>query len=110
MPGTCDSRPTSSPAAATWNGRRDISKHHAVRPRVVGSWRVLSTWRATRRTLREADEEIDVLGARLFLDDVLQQEVARAGIEAVAVDGRAPAGELRDVLVVLRRPRAELVA
>src|SRR6266850_2272439 len=44
MPGTCDSRPTSRPAAATWNGRCDISKHHAVSPRVVGSCRVVSTW------------------------------------------------------------------
>src|SRR5207244_4657520 len=43
MPGTCDSRPTRSPAAATWNGWRDISWHQAVSPRVVGSCRAVST-------------------------------------------------------------------
>jgi hypothetical protein len=51
-----------------------------------------------------------VLGAGLLLDDVLEQEVARIRVRALAVDGRAPARELRDVLVVLRGPRAELGA
>src|SRR5256885_3595189 len=37
--------------------------------------------------LGEADQEVDVLGARLLLDDVLEQEVARVGIGALAVDG-----------------------
>src|SRR5262249_19558556 len=56
----------------------------------------------------EADQEIDVLRAGLFLDDVLQQEVPCVLVRAVAVDRRAPARELRDVLVVLRGPEAEL--
>src|SRR2546430_1621356 len=38
-------RPTRRPSAATWNGWRDISKHQAVSPRVVGSWRAVSTSR-----------------------------------------------------------------
>ena len=49
-----------------------------------------------------------MLGARLFLDDVLEQEVAGVRIRALAVHGGAPAGELRDVLMVLGRPGAEL--
>src|SRR5215470_6884886 len=60
--------------------------------------------------LAEADQEIHVLGAGLLLDDVLEQEVARVRVGAAAVDGRAPAGELRDVLVVLANPGAELPA
>src|SRR5436309_2185427 len=58
--------------------------------------------------LREADQQVDVLGAGLFLDDVLEQEVPRVRIRALAVYGGAPARELRDVLVMLRRPGAEL--
>src|SRR2546428_11107180 len=58
--------------------------------------------------LREADQQVDVLGAGLFLDDVLEQEVPRVRIRALAVDGGAPTRELRDVLVMLGRPGAEL--
>jgi hypothetical protein len=87
MPGTCDSRPTRSPAAATWKGRREVSAG-----------------------LTEADEQVDVLGPRLLLDDVLEQEIARVGVGALGVDGRAPARELRHVLVVLAHPGAELVS
>src|SRR3989449_1683608 len=58
--------------------------------------------------LREADQQVDVLGAGLFLDDVLEQEVPRVRIRALAVYGGAPARELRDVLVMLGRPGAEL--
>src|SRR5436189_1743678 len=61
---------------------------------------------ATR--LGEADEEIDVLHAGFLLDDVLQQEVTRVGVRTFRVDGGTPARELRDVLVVLGRPGAEL--
>jgi len=50
-----------------------------------------------------------VLDARLLLDDVLEQEVARVGVGALGVDGRAPARELRDVLVVLADPGTELL-
>src|SRR5207244_3773918 len=60
--------------------------------------------------LGEADQEIHVLGSRLLLDDVLEQEVARVRVRALAVHGGAPPRELRHVLVVLRRPRAELGA
>ena len=58
--------------------------------------------------LREADQQIDVLGAGLFLDDVLEQEIPRVRIRAPAVHRGAPARELRDVLIVLGRPRPEL--
>src|SRR3989475_11443120 len=51
-----------------------------------------------------------VLGSRLLLDDVLEQEVARVRVRALAVHGGAPPRELRHVLVVLCRPRAELGA
>src|SRR6266850_6341535 len=44
--------------------------------------------------LAEADQEVDVLGAGFLLDDVLEQEVARVGVRALGVDGRAPAREL----------------
>src|SRR3989442_1678752 len=57
----------------------------------------------------EGDQEVDVLGARFLLDDGLEQEVARVGVGALGVDGRAPARELRDVLVVLTDPGAELL-
>src|SRR2546425_4969398 len=60
--------------------------------------------------LGEADQEIHVLGSRLLLDDVLEQEVARVRVRALAVHGGAPPRELRHVLVVLCRPRAELGA
>ena len=60
--------------------------------------------------LAEADEEVHVLGAGFLLDDVLEQEVARVRIRAVAVDGGAPPRELRHVLVVLADPGAELGA
>jgi hypothetical protein len=46
--------------------------------------------------------------SRLLLDDVLEQEVAGVGIGALGVDGRAPAWELRHVLVVLAHPGAQL--
>src|SRR4029077_17876563 len=52
----------------------------------------------------------DVLGAGLLLDDVLEQEVPRVAVRALGVDGRAPSGKLRDVLVMLGRPRSELGA
>src|SRR5262249_1816875 len=42
--------------------------------------------------------------------DVLEQEVAGVGVPALAVHGGAPAGELRDVLVVLAGPLGELGA
>src|SRR6185437_1201112 len=60
--------------------------------------------------LAEADEEIHVLGAGLLLDDVLEQEVPGVRIRAAAVHDRAPPRELRDVLVVLADPLAELGA
>src|SRR5215831_19247525 len=60
--------------------------------------------------LREADQEIDVLHARLLLDDVLEQEIARVRVRALRVYRGAPPRELRHVLVVLTRPRAELLA
>src|SRR3989441_3098192 len=60
--------------------------------------------------LCEADKEIHGLGSRLLLDEVLEQEVARIRVRALAVHGGAPPRELRHVLVVLRRPRAELGA
>src|SRR5205814_6350396 len=50
-----------------------------------------------------------VLDARLLLDDVLEEEVARVGVGALGVDGRAPARELRDVLVMLADPGPELL-
>src|SRR5206468_12979519 len=64
---------------------------------------------ANAARLAEANQEVDVLGARFLLDDVLEQEVARVGVGAVGVDGRAPERELRDVLVVLTDPGAELL-
>src|SRR5262250_3914216 len=60
--------------------------------------------------LREADQEIDVLHSRLLLDDVLEQEIARVRVRALRVHRGAPPRELRHVLVVLARPRAELLA
>ena len=43
--------------------------------------------------LGESDEQVDVLGPGFFLDDVLQQEVARVGIGAVPVDASRTTGE-----------------
>ena len=57
---------------------------------------------------RKADQQVDMLHPRFFFNDVLEQEIPRVRIRALSVDGRAPARELRDVLVVLRGPRAEL--
>src|SRR5262249_35260870 len=59
--------------------------------------------------LAEADQQIDVLGPRFLLDDVLEQKVTRVRVRALGVDGRAPARELRDVLIVLAHPGAELL-
>src|SRR4029453_1887257 len=58
----------------------------------------------------EAGQQVYVLNAAILLDDVLEQEGARLGVGSIAVPRRAPAGELRDVLVVLADPRSELGA
>src|SRR6266446_5801880 len=60
--------------------------------------------------LGEADQEVDVLHARFLFHDVLQEEVAGIGVRTLGVDRCAPARELRHVLVVLARPRAQLGA
>jgi hypothetical protein len=82
------------------NGAIDVSRHHAVSARVV----------AHAARLAETDEEVDVLHAALFLDDVLEQEVPRVTVRTPRVHAGAPARELADVLVVLTHPLAELVA
>src|SRR5712692_6443295 len=41
--------------------------------------------------LRKPDEQVHMLGSRLLLDDVLEQEVSGVGVRAVAVDRGAPA-------------------
>src|SRR5215470_9315927 len=60
--------------------------------------------------LAESDQQVDVLRTRFFFDDVLEQEITRVRVGALGVDGRAPARELRNVLVMLAHPRAELRA
>src|SRR6266536_3462721 len=59
---------------------------------------------------REANEKIDVLDSRFLLDDVLEQKIAGVRVGALGIDGGAPPRELRDILVVLAGPRAELLA
>src|SRR5207244_3365150 len=88
---SCTPRPSRSPAAPAPTPAR------AARPCPKGA------------RVAEADQEVDVLGARFLLADGLEQEVARVGVGAVGVDGRAPARELRDVLIVLTDPGAELL-
>src|SRR5213595_124163 len=110
MPGTCDSRPTRSPAAATWNGWRDISWHQAVSPRVVGSCRAVSTSarltpHASAKRIRRSTCLVPDSSSMMF-----SSRKSRASGSGHSVHGGAPPRELRHVLVVLRRPRAELGA
>ena len=44
--------------------------------------------------LREADQQVDVLGAGFLLDDVLEQEIPRVRVGALTVHRGASAGEL----------------
>src|SRR5206468_10345410 len=60
--------------------------------------------------LSEADEQFDVLHPRLLLDDVLEEKITGIRVGALRVHRGAPPSELRDVLVVLTGPGAELLA
>jgi len=92
-------------------GRRDVEglvRHlEAPRGKAPGGRELLLGFHFGPRDparLGEADQQIDVLGAGFFLDDVLEQEIARVGVRALTVHRGAPAGKLRDVLMVLGRP------
>src|SRR5919201_5052922 len=60
--------------------------------------------------LAETNQQVDVLGARFFLDDVLQQEIPRVGVRTLGVHGGTPARKLRHVLIMLADPGPELLA